>query len=125
MKRTGILIRVGILVLMAGVAFLGHRFGGEAHVRRRIGQPPLAKASCFYCHFVSTDRLLWAKPRPHHDSPAGLVVSHDGKRLYIALDDRDEVAEADIATRKVLRRAKVPGGPYGLALDASGKTPKC
>ena len=121
MKTRGILIRVGILVLMATVAFLGHHFGGEAHVRRRIGQPPLAKATCFYCHFVSTDRLLWAKPRPHHDSPAGLVVSRDGKKLYIALDDRDEVAEADIATRRVLRRARVPGGPFGLAMDASGK----
>jgi hypothetical protein len=42
MKSTGISIRVGILVLLATVAFLGHRFGGEAHVRRRIGQPPLA-----------------------------------------------------------------------------------
>ena len=121
MKTRVVLIRGGILVLMATVAFLGHRFGGEAHVRRRIDQQPLAKANCFYCHFVSTDRLPWAKPRPHHDSPAGLAISHDGKRLYIALDDRDEVAEADIGTRKVLRRAKVPGGPYGLALDTSGK----
>jgi len=31
------------------------------------------------------------------------------------------VAEADLGARRVLRRAKVPGGPYGLALDASGK----
>src|ERR1017187_3548624 len=121
MNTRGVLMRGSILVLFRSVAFLGHRFGGEAHVRRRIGQQPLAKANCFYCHFVSTDRLPWAKPRPHHDSPAGLVVSHDGKKLYIALDDRDEVAEADIASRKVLRRAKVPGGPYGLVLDASGK----
>jgi DNA-binding beta-propeller fold protein YncE len=121
MRPGGILIRIGILVLMTAVALLGYHYGGEAHIRRRIGQPPLAKATCFYCHFVSTARLLWAKPRPHHDSPAGLVVSHDGKKLYIALDDRDEVAEADIATRKVLRRAKVSGGPYGLAIDASDK----
>ena len=70
---------------------------------------------------MSTDRLLWSKPRPHHDCPAGLAVSPDGRRLFIALDDRDEVAEADIAARKVLRRAKVAGGPYGLALDAAGK----
>ncbi|MEI6389761.1 MAG: hypothetical protein WCT12_01540 [Verrucomicrobiota bacterium] len=121
MKPSRILIRVSILVLLATIALLGHHFGGNAHVRRRIGQPPLAKSTCFNCHFVSIDRLPWAKPRPHHDSPAGLVVSSDGKKLFIALDDRDEVAEADIATRKVLRRAKVPGGPYGLAIDATGK----
>jgi DNA-binding beta-propeller fold protein YncE len=122
MKTRGILIRVGIVVVTITIVLLGHHYGSNAHIRRRIGQPPLAQATCFNCHFVSTDRLLWAKPRPHHDSPAGLVVSHDGKKLYIALDDRDEVAEADMATRKVLRRAKVPGGPFGLALDASGKT---
>ena len=121
MKTRGILIRAGILAVTITVILLGHHYGSNAHIRRRIGQPPLAKATCFNCHFVSTDRLLWAKPRPHHDSPAGLAVSRDGKKLYIALDDRDEVAEADMATRKVLRRAKVPGGPFGLALDASGK----
>ena len=41
--------------------------------------------------------------------------------MFIALDDRDEVAEADVATLSVTRRAKVPGGPFGLALDATGK----
>ncbi|HXP59263.1 MAG TPA: hypothetical protein VN829_02170, partial [Dongiaceae bacterium] len=121
MKPRGLLLRGGGLVLMTTAALLGHHFGGNAHIRKRIGQPPLANATCFYCHFVSTDRLLWAKPRPHHDSPAGLAVSPDGKKLFIALDDRDEVAEADIATRKVRRRTKVPGGPFGLALDVSGK----
>jgi DNA-binding beta-propeller fold protein YncE len=90
-------------------------------VRRRLGQPPLAQTTCFTCHFVSTERLPWAKPRPRHDSPAGLVVSPDSKRTFIALDDRDEVAEADIATRQVLRRVKVEGGPYGLAMDETGQ----
>ena len=31
------------------------------------------------------------------------------------------MAEADTVTRKVLRRAKVAGGPFGLALDTAGK----
>jgi YVTN family beta-propeller protein len=91
-------------------------------MRRMSGQKDLAKVTCFNCHFVSTARLPWAKPRPHHDAPAGLAVSPDGKKIYIALDDRDEVAEADIASRKVLRRAKVAGRPFGLALDAAGKS---
>jgi len=110
-----------MVVLLTTVGVLGHHYGSEGHIRRKLGQPPLAKASCFYCHFVSTTRLAWAQPRPHHDSPAGLAVSPDGKRLFIALDDRDEVAEADIGSRRVLRRAKVPGGPYGLALGPEGK----
>ncbi len=50
-----------------------------------------------------------------------MAVSPDGKKIYIALDDRDEVAEADTASRQVLRRAKVAGRPFGLAMDAAGK----
>ena len=92
------------------------------HMRQMSVQKDLAKVTCFNCHWVSTARLPWAKSRPHHDAPAGLAVSPDGKKIYIALDDRDEVAEADIASRKVLRRAKVPGRPFGLALDAAGKS---
>jgi DNA-binding beta-propeller fold protein YncE len=91
-------------------------------MRQMSVQKDLAKVTCFNCHLVSTARLPWAKSRPHHDAPAGLAVSPDGKKIYIALDDRDEVAEADIASRKVLRRAKVPGRPFGLALDAAGKS---
>ena len=58
MKTKGILIRVGIVAVMITVFLLGHHYGGNAHIRRRLGQPPLAKAGCFTCHFVSTDRLL-------------------------------------------------------------------
>lgn len=110
------------LVGLAGIAgALGHHFGGNAHIRRKLGQPPLANATCFNCHFVSTRSLPWAQPRPHHDSPAGLAVTPDGKRILIALDDRDEVAEADTTSRQVLRRAKASGTPYGLAMDPAGK----
>jgi len=121
MKPRTVVVRVCIVAAFVVVGALGHHFGGQAHVRRKLGQPPLAQTTCFNCHFVSTERLPWAKPRPHHDSPAGLVVSPDSKRIFIALDDRNEVAEADLATRQVLRRVKVEGGPYGLALDAGGQ----
>ncbi|HEY5914209.1 MAG TPA: hypothetical protein VJA21_26780 [Verrucomicrobiae bacterium] len=110
---------VGLAILLG---WLGHHFGSTTHIRRKIGQEPLAKASCFQCHFVSTKRLPWARPRPHHDSPAGLALSPDGKRIYVALDDRDEVAEADVASLKVLRRARVAGGPFGLALNPEGSS---
>jgi DNA-binding beta-propeller fold protein YncE len=49
------------------------------------------------------------------------VVSPDGKTAFIALDDMDEVAEADLTSLTVTRRAKVPGGPFGLALDSTGQ----
>jgi hypothetical protein len=86
----------GLLAVAAVTCGLGHHFGGNAHIRRKLGQAPLAQASCLNCHFVSAQRLEWAKPRPHHDSPAGLAITPDEKRLLIALEDRDEIAEASI-----------------------------
>ncbi len=112
------------LLCVAAVLTLGameHYIGG-AHMRKKLGQPNASNATCFNCHFVSTNRLLWAKPRPHHDSPAGLAFSPDGTKLYIALYDRDEIAVADLPSRKVLRRSRVTGGPFGLAIDPSGNT---
>jgi YVTN family beta-propeller protein len=121
MKAKTLFLRVLGLILLGVVGALGHHFGGSAHIRRKLGQPPLGKATCFNCHFVSTNRLLWAQPRPHHDAPAGMAVSPDGRRIYIALDDRDELVEADTGSRQVLRRVKVPGRPFGLAIDGAGK----
>src|SRR5712671_5648438 len=113
---------IGIPVMVAGLMVLGIGISGRewsaSHIRRMTGRQDIAKISCYNCHLVSANRLPWAKARTHHDSPAGLVVSPDGKKIYIALDDRDEVAEADVFSRKVLRRTKVAGAPYGLAIDA-------
>ena len=91
------------------------------HERKRSGRPDLGFVSCNHCHGVKLERLPWAKPRPHHDAPGGMAVSADGHTLYIALDDRDEVAEVDLGTLAVRRRAKVTGGPFDLALDATGR----
>ena len=111
----------GLIAIAAATCALGHHFGGNAHIRRKLGQAPLANASCLNCHFVSAQHQPWAKPRPHHDSPAGLAITPDGSRLLIALDDRDEIAEAATDSLKVLRRVHVPGMPYGLSIDPSGK----
>ena len=111
----------GLFAVAAVTCGLGHHFGGNAHIRRKLGQAPLVQASCLNCHFVSAQRLEWAKPRPHHDSPAGLAITPDGNRLLIALDDRDEIVEASIDSLKILRRVKVLGMPYGLAIDPAGE----
>src|SRR5579864_2033032 len=121
MSTRGIFKWIGFMSLAGSVGALGHHFGGQAHIRRKLGQAPLAKATCFNCHFVSTQNLPWAKPRPHHDSPAGLAITPDGKRILVALDDRDEIAEVEISSQRVLRRVKVPGTPYGLAMDPAGQ----
>jgi YVTN family beta-propeller protein len=115
-------------VAVAAVAGLllavGARAGAREHMLRMSGRKDLTGVkNCFTCHWrpKSVAELPWSKPRPHHAAPGGLAVSPDGSRLYVALDDVDEVAEVDTATRLVVRKAKVPGGPTGLALDASGR----
>jgi YVTN family beta-propeller protein len=121
MKKRGIAL-VAALALTggAGVGFGGYHWS-VAHVRRRTERADLGFVSCDYCHLVRTERLPWAKDRPHHAAPAGLAVSPDGKRLFIALDDQDEIVEADAVSLVTLRRIKVSGGPFGLALDARGE----
>jgi len=119
LKRSLFVVTTAALALSAVV--LGGGYGLRAHQRIKSGRPDLELVSCNHCHQSSMGEMPWARPRPHHDSPGGMVLSPDGKRLFIALDDKDEVAEADVATLAVLRRAKVPGGPFGLALDGQGQ----
>ena len=121
MKLNRIILVATSLVLAGAGAAVGGYFGLRAHQRRMSGKPHLDFVSCNHCHQSSLATLPWAKPRPHHDAPGGIVVSPDGKTLFIALDDMDEVAEADVTSLTVTRRAKVPGGPFGLALDAAGQ----
>jgi YVTN family beta-propeller protein len=119
--KKNVLVILFVLAGLAGVALWVRQNYWIDHMLSMSHQKNLAKVTCFNCHLVSTSRLRWSQPRPHHDAPAGLAVSPDGRKIYIALDDRDEVAEADTVTRKVLRRAKVAGRPFGLALDTAGK----
>ncbi|MDD5139058.1 MAG: beta-propeller fold lactonase family protein [Verrucomicrobiales bacterium] len=55
---------------------------------------------------------------PHRSSeiPAGIAVSADGKRIYVALNLSNRLAEIDAATGKVLRMWDVGVAPFGVVL---------
>ena len=55
-------------------------------------------------------------PRRKPEIPAGLAVSRDGKRLYVALNLSNRLAELDAATGKVLRLWDVGVEPFGVVL---------
>ena len=105
MKKSSLVI----LALIGLFALVGLTGGGHAwsvaHVRRWSGRPDLGFVSCNHCH-LAIEKMPWAKPRPHHPAPAGLAVSPDGQKLYIALDDMDEVVEADVISHQVIRKLK-------------------
>ena len=73
--------------------------------------------------FASRDRSasLTAKTAGHTEgSPAALVASPDGKRLFIALCEVNQVGIFDIAAGSITGRIDVPSSPSGLALTRDG-----
>ena len=112
---------VALLALLAtGGLGVGARFWAVDHVQRWTGRSDLGFVTCTHCHLQRLENMPWAKPRPRHASPAGLAVSADSQKVYIALDDLDEIVEANISSRAVTRRLSLPGRPFGLAVDADG-----
>ena len=59
-------------------------------------------------------------PRRKEEIPAGLALSLDGSRLYVALNLSNQLGEFDTATGKLLRTFPVGVAPYDVAL-AAGK----
>ena len=120
MKKSNLFIGAGLgLLALAGLTGGGHAWS-VAHVQRWTGRPDLGFVNCNHCH-LNIEKMPWAQPRPHHAAPAGLVVSPDGQKLYIALDDLDEVVEADAVSHQVIRKLKLEGALFGLALDGKGE----
>jgi YVTN family beta-propeller protein len=52
--------------------------------------------------------------------PVGMVVSHDGKRLYAVTGRGRNLLDIDIATGQVLRTVEVGPRPWGVGLSPSG-----
>ncbi len=55
-------------------------------------------------------------PRRKKEIPAGLALSLDGKRLYVALNLSNALLEMDAASGKILRRFEVGALPYDVVL---------
>ncbi len=55
-------------------------------------------------------------PRRTNEIPAGLTLSRDGKRLYVALNLSNLLGEFDAVTGKLLRTFDVGVAPYDVAL---------
>ena len=118
-KAACLILMIASLLGLAGLGW-GARVWSISHVRRWTGRPELGFVACDHCH-LNIEKMPWAKPRPRHPAPAGLAVSPDGQKVYVALDDQNEVVEADTTTFQITRRLRVDSGPFGLAIDAKGR----
>ena len=67
--------------------------------------------------------ILARKPDPRRSGtryPAGLAVSPDGTRLYVAENLADSLAVIDLATGHVIERHATERYPYGVAVTPNG-----
>ncbi|MFL5542079.1 MAG: bifunctional YncE family protein/alkaline phosphatase family protein [Longimicrobiaceae bacterium] len=70
------------------------------------------------------DSLVLAVKPPKSDGtryPAGLAVSPDGRRLYVAENLADSLAVVDLATGRVTQRLATERYPYGVAVTRDGR----
>jgi len=54
--------------------------------------------------------------------PGGMAITRDGKTLFVALMDKDAVAEVSVETGKVLREHKTQRLPFTVALSGDEQT---
>src|SRR5207253_6453162 len=59
--------------------------------------------------------------RPGTRFPAGLALSPDGKKLYVAENLADSLAVVDVETGKVEQRLPTNAYPYAVAVASGGK----
>ncbi|HEY5256402.1 MAG TPA: beta-propeller fold lactonase family protein, partial [Acidobacteriaceae bacterium] len=61
-------------------------------------------------------------PRSKYLSPVAMQLSLDGRWLYVACEDSDQVLAVDTRTQQVTRRIRVGRLPRGITLSPDGKT---
>src|SRR5208282_2930706 len=79
---------------------------------------------------LSTMKRIPASPLAGGSHPTALLLNRDNSRLFVALTNRDEIAEVDAGSGKIVSylSTKLPGQKYGgsdpeyLALSADEKT---
>lgn len=65
---------------------------------------------------VKTRKEVGMLEAPTNAQPVGMTWSRDGKRLYVACQGINAIAEFDVGARKLLRTIAVGDGPDGVAI---------
>ncbi len=73
-------------------------------------------------HNALSESQAPATAEPPYLTPVDLKLSPDGRRLYVVCEGNDSVLAVDLATRRVVARARVGRKPQGLAISPDGKS---
>jgi YVTN family beta-propeller protein len=108
------------LPLGAGAGFHGCRFN-PAGDRLYVSVSNGTVLECLVGDGTLTEgrRLRFGDGNPR---PGGMAITRDGTTLFVALMDRDAVAQVELATGRVVRTIPVEKLPFTVALSADEKT---
>ena len=103
----------GILSTLALV--VGSPHAGAAAPKAYVG---LFKDSAVAVLDTDTDRVVGTIPVP--PGPHGLVVTPDGRKVYVSSDGASTVSVIDTATDRVIGSIEVGATPHGVAISRDG-----
>jgi len=71
-----------------------------------------------------TDTIVLAKKEPQRDGtrfPAGIALSPDGKRMFVAENLADTLAVVDVESKSVIQRLPTEAYPYAVVVSPKGE----
>ena len=99
------------------VSYIRKEFRATAEMRKR--PPLLAEAMVDESIDVplapGAEQRPFARLAPGSSLPVGLLVSRDGRSVFVAATMADRVVQFDVATLEPLRHVEIGGEPDGLA----------
>jgi len=113
LKRVTVVLSV--LALMGGCAFGAGSRSAAGTPKAYVG---LFKDDAVAVIDTGQNRVLSTIPVPK--GPHGLVVTPDGRKVYVSSDGASTVSVVDTVTDRVVRSIDVGANPHGLAVSGDG-----
>jgi YVTN family beta-propeller protein len=112
--------------LLQPAAFLGLVFSPDGRTLYASGgnQDVVYKYDWAAGRATLADSIALAVKQPNRSGtsyPAGIDVSRDGTRLYVAENLFDSLAVVDVASKRVIQRFPTERYPYGVAVTPDGR----